>query len=362
VLAAGIAVVVALGAVGLSRITDHHSATAPANGSTPGRLAGISATTAKDVVIEADQGRLRVFPLDGRHEVDLPTHAPAWPDRPMSLRNGAVVWFGYGHVWVVKDPLHGRVADLGTAYSVPVAGPNPGQLWIISAQATTEPRFSVQLRCVGGGGAVCGADPSPSFPVPAGLVPVASTASGLLLEPYPLVDTGPAWVWDPLSGAFKSSLPLPAQDIIDSNGYLVAWRGGSAESCPGGREPCALHVTNLATGADRVIPPPPGYDQYIRGGAFSPDGHRLAVFAVTAPPTQNAKPVIVQLGPTSVSTELLPTSVAVGEDVGVAVWEPSGNAVFVTGGITPGSLAVCRLDTRNCVDTHLPASAELAVL
>jgi hypothetical protein len=62
VLAAGIAVLVALGGVGLLRVTGHHSATAPANGAaSPGQLTGISATTDKDVVIETDQGRLGFF-------------------------------------------------------------------------------------------------------------------------------------------------------------------------------------------------------------------------------------------------------------------------------------------------------------
>jgi hypothetical protein len=186
----------------------------------------------------------------------------------MSLRNGAVAWLGYGHVRVVQNPLDRRVADLGPAYDV-LAGPNPGQLWIVSAQATTEPRFSVQLRCVGGGGVVCGTDPSPSFYVPAGFVPVASTASGLLLELYLYAPTepGPARVWDPFSDTFGLSFPLPVNDIIDSNGYRVAWQ--SSESCAGGvRFPCDLHVTNLATGADQVIPPPPGYDRTSLVGRF----------------------------------------------------------------------------------------------
>jgi hypothetical protein len=53
-------------------------------------------------------------------------------------------------------------------------------------------------------------------------------------------------------------------------------------------------------------------------------------------------------------------SVTIGEQVGVAVWEPSGNAVFVTGGLT--SVAVCQPHRQGCVVTQLPASAEFAVL
>jgi hypothetical protein len=112
--------------------------------------------------------------------------------------------------------------------------------------------------------------------------PVAVVPSGLLAQG---IDDD-LEIIEPGSGRVRAVL-AHAASFVDARGGRVAWLAG--------RE---LHVRDLATGAETVVPPPPGSpDWYPQGGgppalpdccyglgAFSPDGRTLAIFARLAQP------------------------------------------------------------------------------
>jgi hypothetical protein len=319
--------------------------------------ADLPADMAGDVVAEVDRGQLRVFPLDGRRRIlDVPTTTPLFPDRPLSLRNDTIVWLGGGRVLVAKNPLAGQVTDLGPADGV-IAGPKPGQFWIVRGRPPAP--VSVQLGCVSGSGVICGSELSPPVAVPDGLVPVGEAGGDLIVTGPPSAQTSPAMAWDPFSGDVKFYFRAPLRKTIDSHLNLLAWLGGSG-GCAVDASVCAVHLTDVTTGVDHVIDPPPGYDSYIAGGAFSPEGNYLALFAIKLTTPQTARPVIVSLDAASTEMQVSAQSLPLGEAIGAAAWDPRGGGVFVSG--VSGSLVVCRPVDPACVDLHLPWSYEFAVL
>jgi hypothetical protein len=94
--------------------------------------------------------------------------------------------------------------------------------------------------------------------------PVAGAPGGLLV--HVVGPAGGLAVWNPRTGRLGRRLgawtPL---NVVAARGSAVAWVEGSA-----------LHLGDLASGRDRVVPPPAGTDGFATPGAFSPDGWTLA--------------------------------------------------------------------------------------
>jgi hypothetical protein len=104
--------------------------------------------------------------------------------------------------------------------------------------------------------------------LPLGQRPVAGTPGGLLVHVVGAV--GGLAVWDPRTGRLGRRLATGTPlTVVAASGRSVAWVEGSA-----------LHLADLASGRDRVVPPPPGTDGFAAPGVFSPDGRTLA--AVTS--------------------------------------------------------------------------------
>jgi len=104
-------------------------------------------------------------------------------------------------------------------------------------------------------------------------------------------------VVEPRTGRVRAVLAQGAT-FIDARDGWVAWVAGRD-----------LHIRNLATGANKVVPPPPGSpDWYALGGpvprsgccnglgAFAPSGHALAVYARLAGPGAPGLAVIDLVG------------------------------------------------------------------
>ena len=82
-------------------------------------------------------------------------------------------------------------------------------------------------------------------------------------------------LWDATSGRVEQRLGGPSGFPTAIHGDVLAWCSGE---CP------ELHLTDLATGTEVVVPTPPGtswFDGYE--GAFSPDGRHLAAWAEHTP-------------------------------------------------------------------------------
>src|SRR5204863_6439231 len=86
-------------------------------------------------------------------------------------------------------------------------------------------------------------------------------------------------VWDPTTDRAVRRIDIAGYEVTASSTY-VAW---TAHDCPP-LGSCALHVTDVATGAVRLVAPPRGM-QWSPTAAFSPDGRSLALVA-NPPPTR----------------------------------------------------------------------------
>jgi hypothetical protein len=344
-----IAVLIAAIPVATTRIAAHHS-----------RVPHLPAGAARDIVVEADlEGRLRLFPLDGRHSVEriytIRGKTVFGLGPAVLLGNNVIAWIGGDVVVrVAEDPLKGKVSRLGFGIRL-VAGPRPGQLWIVSIRQSGRAQLIARLACVSGTGVYCG-ELSPPVVIPGGQTPVGQVSGGLIL----LSPSGarPGIVWDPFSGVVKFHFPAAFRHVIDSHLNLVAWLSGPGD-CAVGYSRCVVHLTDIAAGVDRVLSPPAGYGSYLPGGAFSPDGHYLALFAANLADPQAARPVIVTLDQPSPDLQLPDLVIPLGDGIAAAAWDPSGKNVFVSGAF--GSVFLCQATNPACVDVHVPVSSQLAV-
>ncbi len=144
---------------------------------------------------------------------------------------------------------------------------------------------------------------------------------------------------------------------VDTHLSQVAWRGGGQGVCADGDQ-CPLHITDVANGNDLVTPLPPGASGYLGGGAFSPDGSYLAVFASDPNELNKAHPAIIQLGDHP-DVQTVSALLDVGEPLGAARWDPTGSIVFVSG--LSGSILACRPGAAIPTVLPIPASYTFAV-
>jgi hypothetical protein len=238
------------------------SAPAPAAASAadpgPGPL---DEATRTSLVLDGDDGLLRVDLDRGSvRRVRLPGGA-ADGQAGLVERDGVVVAVWRGVAYATAGPAGRSAVPLGPA-SYALASARPGRVWLVSETGDPDRWFRVRevaLRPSRTAAATAG-----TGTLPLDRRPVAGTPGGLLVQ---LI--GPASglaVWDQGTGRLGRRLatgtPLAA---VAASGRAVAWV-----------EESALHLGDLASGRDRVVPPPPGTDGFAAPGAFSPDGRVLA--------------------------------------------------------------------------------------
>lgn len=187
-----------------------------------------------------------------------------------------------------------------------------GRVWLISQGSRTEGR-EVEL---GSSRVVRRAA------LPALFSPVADTAAGLVATRS--TDGGTElWIWDTRSRRLGRRLGEGGLlGVIGAKPHVVAWTPGCSQgSCP-------LHLTEPATGKDVGVEPVRGTFSYLGGGAFSPDGARLAAFAPVS--NQRAALVIVDVA-SRTARRISGSEVATGEPIGAAGWSSDGRWLFFSG-------------------------------
>ena len=137
-------------------------------------------------------------------------------------------------------------------------------------------------------------------------------------------------VWNPGTGAVrvvgKGLAVLAAYTPPGGHYSLLAWLPAA---CAEGQD-CPLNITNTATLATRTVRSPLRHG-FAVGGAFSPGGTRLAVFAATNPDATGA----VRLAMVNTGTGALRLAgsvrLAIGAPIAWARWLPDGRHLL-TGG------------------------------
>ncbi len=173
---------------------------------------------------------------------------------------------------------------------------------------------------------------SPERRFPEDRVPVAATGPGLVREMRG-DGYGPGLeVWDPATGEVLRTLATGDAFLLDAAPGVVAWLAGSD----------GLHLTDPATGRDRVVARPPDAAAFSTLARFSPDGRHLAVDTVDpaavggpVPPLERFAtdvPFPGQLAVVDVETAtvtVVPGSRTVGPEWRRNVaWSPSGDRLF----------------------------------
>jgi hypothetical protein len=342
-----------LSAILISNTDGHHTRPPPTQGQgTPTTVAPLfDPRLGPRTIVEADRGQLRAFRFGGYHEYDMQANVPEYPNRILSV-SGAIVYASEGVAYAAFEGLRGRIDPLGPADRV-VGGTNPGQVWLVRGQALRAE--TVQLACVGG----CAYVLTPPIAVPKGYTPVAPVAGELVLMPGLPPAGRPPVVWNPFLKRITFTFPRPVTDVIDTHGNLVAWMYRDVSACQGME--CSLHITDVNTGADRVVPPPPGHAGYIGGGAYSASGDFLAAFVSVTGDAQRAQPVIVHSAdPYPTSVEVQTATIPIGEAVGAAEWAPTDDVLFVAG--LTGTMLACRPGNPAPISIGIPPSYTFAVV
>jgi hypothetical protein len=246
------------------------AAAAPAPGATPppaagrgqgaGSVAGLDGPTATELLLGAEDGLLRVD-LDARsvRAVSLPGRA-AGADGGLVGRPGAVVAVRGGFAYAAPQRPGRPATWLGPA-AYALASARPGRVWLV--EQTGDPDRWFRVREVALGGPAGRPRVVARGTLALGRRPVAGVPGGLLLTL--LGPGGGLAVWDQASGRVRPRLAAARPLVLGASGHTVAWVEGPD-----------LHLGDLASGRDRVVPPPLGSDGFAPAGAFSPDGRILA--------------------------------------------------------------------------------------
>jgi hypothetical protein len=157
-------------------------------------------------------------------------------------------------------------------------------------------------------------------------------------------------LWNPGSGRVKAlgkaRAVIGAYTGPGARYSLLAWL---TARCPAPGN-CLLAITNTATWATRTVRSPLP-DGFAAGGAFSPDGSRLAVFPQAAP--QGMSPGYARLALADVGTGAMRMAVrpriALGQDLAWARWLPGGAHLIVGAGMVGYLVTAATLAARPLV-------------
>jgi hypothetical protein len=320
------------------QVTAAAPVTTPVAAPTP-RPAPLAEATGARLYLGGDDGLLRVD-VDRRsaRRVALPAGARG-PDNGLVGRDGVVVAVRGGLAYAVPDRPGRPARPLGPA-SYALASASPGRVWLVTETGDPGRWFRVREVGLGESGPVV-----VTGTLPLERRPVAGAPGGLLV--HLVGPVGGLAVWNPRTGRLGRRLgagtgtPLT---VVAARGPAVAWVEGSA-----------LHLGDLASGRDRVVPPPAGTDGFATPGAFSPDGWTLA--AVTRVGF-TARPALALVDIALASAVRVPGSDGALSDrcSPCLAWAPAGDWVFFSR-IGPGfGIGAYRLGTPRAmtVPVELP--------
>jgi hypothetical protein len=223
------------------------------------RPAPLAEATGASLFLGGDDGLLRVD-VDRRsvRRVALPGGA-AGADNGLVGRDRVVVAVRGGVAYAATGRPDRPATPLGPA-AYAVASASPARVWLVEETGDPDRWFRAREVALGGSPGTVAARGM----LPLGRRPVAGVPGGLLLH---LVGPGGGLaVWDQRTGRLGRRLAAGTPlTVVAASGRAVAWVEGAA-----------LHLGDLATGRDRVVPPPPGIDGFAAPGAFSPGGRTLA--------------------------------------------------------------------------------------
>jgi len=177
-----------------------------------------------------------------------------------------------GVVDAISADLAGSPRQLGRIPMLPAAGSDA--IWV--------GRGSQLVLVTGSGRRIAGPVPTLARPTAAG-----PSATGLAVTDGQIVQMDNTfgipkpvdglWLWNPLRGPALRQVVRGCALPFAARGALLAWL-----SCiHGHRHHVSLHITDLTTGADRVIGNPRAafpFSSYLLAAAFSPNGRWLAAY------------------------------------------------------------------------------------
>jgi hypothetical protein len=213
------------------------------------------------LLVDVDRGSVRRVPQP---------RGVAGADNGLVGRGGVVVAVRGGMAYATAGRPGRPTVRLGPA-SYALASARPGRVWLVEETGDPHRWFRARELALGRTGSLVegalGGDAARGT-LPLGQRPVAGAPGGLLVHVAGVV--GGLAVWNPRTGRLERRLAARTPlTVVAARGQVVAWV-----------ERSALHLGDLATGRDRVVPPPPGVDGFAAPGVFSPDGRTLA--AVTS--------------------------------------------------------------------------------
>jgi hypothetical protein len=267
---------------------------------------------AEDRLLGVDPDHRRVWPVS-------PPGGAAAGDGGLIQRDGVVVAVRGGVAYAVPGRPGRPAARLGPA-SYALASSRPGRVWLVEQTGDPDRWFrarEVALRRSGAGWpAAAGATATAPGALPLGQRPVTGTFGGLLVQVAGVGGGGLA-VWDPRTGRLsRRTAGASAPAVVVASGRMAAWV-----------EESALHLTDLTSGRDRVVLPPPGSDGFAAPGAFSPDGRMLASVTQAGFSTRPALALV--------AVDLASAVRVAGSDGALAdrcspclAWAPAGDWVF----------------------------------
>lgn len=249
------------------------------------------------------------------------------PSAPLVPLGGHIYWVSWPRMIEELNPATGKSTDIGPGeFIFPSAD---GRSLYISQTDTTLAELpadasgrSRQLTLPSGWWLPGGF----SIAVANGIV-VQSNDAQALAHPPDLA------VWNPQTGKMKvmgRAIGNVVTSVIGAYtprgaGYsLLAWVPASC------RFPyCPIKITNTATLSSRTLRSPLPYG-FVLGGAFSPDGRQLAVFANTGPKAGGETAELAIISTATGAVRLVPTvRMTVGEDVDWVRWLPGGARLIV---------------------------------
>ena len=189
--------------------------------------------------------------------------------------------------------------------------------------------------------------------------PPRATARGIVLETPENSFRKTFVIWDPVTGAMG---PLgDGTRLIDTRvegGATLVAR--TTQDCRR-NDACALAITDVASGGTRIVDPPGNDLGFIGGGAFSPDGTKLAVFSVIrlADLERKARLTIVDVR-SGRATAVEDSTIEFGESYGFATWAPDGHSVVFGGLGRP--VRIHRLGIRGAVTLDVPANYSMVAV
>jgi hypothetical protein len=272
-------------------------------------------------------GNLHVGQLTGGSQ-HIVTHAGASPTTPLVALGTDVFWVrvsnaplpGYPQSTTVDelDVSTGAVRQVARGQAV-FPSVNGRDLFVVRSDS------SLVEMPIGSNG------PTRTFAIPrgwylnagGGLSNPIAVANGIVVQSAP-GQTGnrppTAAIWNPDTGAIVRLGPdqglISAYTPVGARSSLLAWVPGSCETNPH----CSLLVTNTVTRATTHIhsPLPYGFDV---GGAFSPNGERLAVFIKTNAGLYDPATQLAVADVHSGHLQRVPAAAGeIGESVGWARW------------------------------------------